>query len=34
MRLSVKLDFLKLEFFKIIKVLGSVLYKLDLPDSI
>ena len=34
MRLSNKLDFTKLEFFQIIKVLGSVTYKLDLSDSI
>ena len=34
MRLSDKLDFAKLKFFKIIKVLGLITYKLDLPDSI
>ena len=33
-RLSNKLNFTKLEFFKIIKVLGPVTYKLDLSDSI
>ena len=31
---SNKLDFTKLESFKILKVLGLVTYKLDLPDSI
>ena len=34
MRLSNKLDFTKLKFFKVLKVLGLVMYKLDLPDSI
>ena len=34
MRLSDKLDFAKLDFFKIVKVLGLITYKLDLPDSI
>ena len=34
MRLSNKLDFTKLKSFKIIKVLGSVIYKLNLSDSI
>ena len=34
MRLSNKLNFAKLESFKILKVLGLVTYKLDLPDSI
>ena len=34
MRLSNKLDFAKLKSFKIIKVLGPVTYKLNLPDSI
>ena len=34
MRLSDKLDFIKLKPFKILKVLGLVTYKLDLPDSI
>ena len=33
MRLSNKLDFAKLEPFKILKVLGLVTYKLDFPDS-
>ena len=33
-RLSNKLDFIKLKFFKIIKVLGLVTYELDFPDSI
>ena len=33
MRLSDKLDFTKLEPFKILKVLGPVTYKLDLLDS-
>ena len=33
MRLSNKLDFIKLGFFKILKVLGLVTYKLDLSDS-
>ena len=33
MRLSNKLDFIKLESFKIVKVLGLVIYKLDLPGS-
>ena len=32
-RLSNKLNFIKLEFFKILKVLELVTYKLDLPDS-
>ena len=34
MRLSNKLNFAKLEFFKVIKALGPVTYKLNLPDSI
>ena len=34
MRPSNKLNFTKLEFFKILKVLGPVIYKLNLPDSI
>ena len=34
MWLSDKLNFAKLEFFKIIKVLGLITYELDLPDSI
>ena len=34
MWLSDKLDFAKLEPFKILKVLEPVTYKLDLPDSI
>ena len=34
MRLSNKLDFTKLRSFKIIRVLGLVIYKLNLPDSI
>ena len=34
MRSSDKLNFTKLEFFKVLKVLGLVTYKLDLPDSI
>ena len=34
MRLSNKLDFIKLESFKIIRVLELIIYKLDLPDSI
>ena len=33
MRLSNKLNFTKLESFKIIKVLEPVTYKLNLPDS-
>ena len=33
MWLSNKLDFTKLRFFRILKVLGLVTYKLDLPDS-
>ena len=33
MRLSDKLDFAKLEFFKIIKVLDPVTYKLDFLES-
>ena len=33
-RPSNKLDFAKLGSFKILKVLGLVTYKLDLPDSI
>ena len=33
MRLCNKLDFVRLEFFKIIKILEMVIYKLDLPDS-
>ena len=34
MWLSNKLDFTKLKSFKIIRVLGLVIYKLDLSDSI
>ena len=34
MRPSDTLDFAKLESFKILKVLGLVTYKLNLPDSI
>ena len=34
MRLSNKLDFTKLELLKIIRVLGLIIYKLDLSDSI
>ena len=34
MRLSNKLDFAKLGFFKIVKVLGPVTYKVDFPSSI
>ena len=34
MRPSDKLNFVKLEFFKILKVLELVIYKLDLLDSI
>ena len=34
MRLSDKLDFIKLGPFKILRVLGPVIYKLDFPDSI
>ena len=34
MRLSNKLNFAKLKLFKILRVLGPVTYKLDLPDSI
>ena len=34
MRPSNKLDFTKLEFFKILKALGPVTYKLDLSESI
>ena len=34
MRLSNKLNFAKLESFKILRVLEPVIYKLDLPDSI
>ena len=33
MRLSDKLDFTKLKFFKILKALGPVTYKLNLSDS-
>ena len=33
MRFSDKLDFAKLEPFKVLKILGLVIYKLDLPDS-
>ena len=33
MRPSNKLNFTRLEFFKIIKVLGPVIYRLNLPDS-
>ena len=33
MRLSNKLDFTKLRSFKIFRVLGLVIYKLDLSDS-
>ena len=32
-RLSNKLNFTKLESFKVLKVLGLVMYKLDLLDS-
>ena len=32
-RPSDKLDFTKLKLFKILKVLGLIIYKLDLPDS-
>ena len=32
-RLSNKLDFTKLELFKILKVLELITYKLDLPDN-
>ena len=34
MRPSNKLNFAKLEFFEIFKILGLVIYKLDLPESI
>ena len=34
MRPSNKLDFAKLESFKIMKALGLIMYKLDLLDSI
>ena len=34
MRLSNKLDFAKLKFFKVLKVLELVIYKLNLPNSI
>ena len=34
MRLSNKLDFAKLGSFRIAKVLGPVIYELNLPDSI
>ena len=34
MKLSNKLNFIKLELFKIIKVLELITHKLDLPDSI
>ena len=34
MRSSNKLNFTKLKPFKIIKFLGLIIYKLDLPDSI
>ena len=33
-KLSNKLDFARLKSFKILKVLGLVTYKLNLPDSI
>ena len=33
MRLSDKLNFIKLEPFKILKILGPVIYKLNLLDS-
>ena len=33
-KLSNKLDFAKLELFKVLKVLELITYKLDLPDSI
>ena len=33
-RPSNKLNFTKLESFKILKILGPVIYKLDLPDNI
>ena len=34
MRLSDKLNFAKLKLFKIVRALGLIIYKLDLPDSI
>ena len=34
MWLSNKLNFAKLKSFKILKILGLITYKLDLPDSI
>ena len=34
MRPSNKLDFIKLGPFKILKILGPVMYKLDFPNSI
>ena len=34
MRLINKLDLAKLKFFKIIRILELIIYKLDLPDSI
>ena len=34
MRLSNKLNFTKLRSFKILKILGLITYKLNLPDSI
>ena len=33
-RLSDKLDFAKLKPFKILRILGPVIYELNLPDSI
>ena len=33
MRLSNKLDFAKLRPFKILRVLGPIIYKLNFPDS-
>ena len=32
-KLSNKLDFIKLEPFKVLKILGPVIYKLNLSDS-
>ena len=34
MRLSDKLNFVKLELFRVLKVLELITYKLDLPNSI
>ena len=34
MKLSDKLDFIKLESFKIVRTLGPIIYKLNMPNNI